>query len=185
MSKKALHLPVPRPARAMLLIAAALACPPAGLAAQDRGQVDPRLAALAQCRTITEAQQRLACFDKAAAEMLAAVEARDLRVVSREEVAQTRRGLFGLSLPRIGLFDEEDGEPELQELESRITAVRQTGPDSYLFTIAEGSEWQISNVPSRLREPEVGDAVTLRRAALGSVFVRIDGQIGVKGRRVR
>lgn len=185
MFAQALRLPLRRSRFAALLIAGTLAFQPTALSSQDTGNADPRVAALARCRAITDAAQRLACFDKAAADMLAAVEARDLRVVSREEVAQTRRGLFGLSLPRIGLFNEENGEPELQELESRITAVRQTGPDSFLFTIAEGSEWQISNVPSRLREPEVGDAVLLRRAALGSVFVRIDGQLGVKGRRVR
>lgn len=158
---------------------------PATLSAQQNGAPDPRLRALTQCRAIADAGQRLACFDKASADLVAAVERRDVRLVTRDEVNQTRRGLFGLSLPRTGLFGGEEGEPELQELESRITAVRATGPDSYVFTIAEGSEWQITNVPSRLREPEIGDPVVLRRAALSSVFVRIDGQIGVKGRRLR
>ena len=53
-----------------------------------------------------------------------------------------------------------------------------------LITIAEGSKWQMSNVPMRLRTPREGDAVVFKKAALGSYFIRIAGQNGVKGRRI-
>ena len=42
----------------------------------------------------------------------------------------------------------------------------------------------MSNVPMRLRPPRVGDEVVFKKAALGSYFIRIAGQTGVKGRRI-
>lgn len=172
---------------------AALAALAAPASAQESATPVP-LSAVSQCRAIQPDAERLACFDREVAALEDAVRRKDVRLISRADLERTRRGLFGFSLPRIGLFgggrDETDDEPdelaELEMLTSTITEVRATGPDSWLFRIADGRAlWQISNAPSRLRPPQPGQPVVFQRATLGSYFIRLNGQIGVKGRRVQ
>ncbi len=165
------------------------------LAAPANAQEAPAtpLAAISQCRAIAAEADRLACFDREAAALEEAIQREDVRVLSRRDLERTRRGLFGFSLPRIGLFgsardaseNDEDELAGLETLTSTITEVRATGQDSWLFRIADGRAlWQITNAPSRLRPPQAGQSVVFQRAALGSYFIRLNGQIGVKGKRV-
>jgi hypothetical protein len=154
--------------------------------AQDDGaQVPPTdyLDTLKSCQAVTEETARLACFDSAVASMVAATEAGDVQIVDREDVRQTKRRLFGFSLPKIGLFGGDDEEGEL--LETTITSVRYMGRRGVRFTTEEGATWEISSIPRRLSRIEVGDPVVFKKASLGSFFVRIDGQMGVKGSRVQ
>lgn len=48
----------------------------------------------------------------------------------------------------------------------------------------DGMVWQLDQIPSRLMTPRAGQPVEFRRASLGSYFVSINGQPGVRGRRV-
>lgn len=144
--------------------------------------------ALRACQGVADPAQRLACYDGSVAAMIAAAEAGELRVVNREAVEQTRRRLFGFSLPDLGIFggsdDGGDEEEELDELETTITAVRALRGDAWLFQTAEGATWRINDAPQRLRAPKAGQPVEFKKASMGSYFIRINGQIGVKGRRV-
>lgn len=162
----------------MLLAAAALVAAPA-LSAQQSSP--DQLAALRGCVDVADDEARLACYDKEAQTVLAAVDTGDVRIIERQEVERTRRSLFGFTLPKLGIFDEEEA-PDT--LETTITGVRSIGLDAWAIQVAEGSVWQITNAPTRLRAPKVGDAVVIRKASLGSFFIRIAGQLGVKGRRV-
>jgi hypothetical protein len=187
-------MPMPRPARraiAVTMLAAGLALP-AGAAAQDAPtrEID-HVGALKECRAITDPAQRLACYDGAVAQVVTATDAGDLRFVDREDMRQTRRRLFGFSLPNLGIFgggddDDDEAEEQMDMLESRITSVRYLTPNSFTFRIEDGDAmWQVNEAPSRLREVRAGAPVVFKRATLGSYFIRIDGQIGVKGRRVQ
>ncbi|SMQ62178.1 hypothetical protein SAMN06297468_0663 [Altererythrobacter xiamenensis] len=155
---------------------------PANATAQDSAADPDHLEELQRCQIISDDGARLACFDAAVGGMVAASEAGEVQVVKKEEVEQTRRGLFGFTMPKIG-FLGGDGE-EMKLLQSTITGVRSIRR-GYILTIEEGSVWQLSGVPSRLRPPKVGDDVEFKKAALGSYFVRINGQIGVKGTRIQ
>ena len=141
------------------------------------------------CQAITDDAERLACFDKAVGTIVAASDSDDLRIVDREEVRETRRKLFGFSLPDLGIFGRREGqgdgakEDELEVLQTTITSVRPTG-NGYILTTAEGAKWQIDNVPRRLLSPKVGQSLEIRNAALSAYFLRINGQGGVKGRRI-
>lgn len=141
------------------------------------------LADLQSCRAIAAPDDRLACFDRASATLFAARDSGELRVVDREEVQETRRGLFGFTLPKLGVFGSGDDE-QLDMLESTITGVSRYGRNGYRIRIEEGSVWQIESAPSRLRTPKPGDEIVLKKASLNSFFIRIAGQIGVKGKRV-
>lgn len=165
----------------MLWIGVTFATP---ASAQDANSTRPDLLAdLQSCRDIDDPARRLACFDRASASLLAARDSGEVRVVDREEVQQTRRGLFGFTLPKLGIFGAGDDE-QLDTLESTITSISRVGRNGYRIRIEEGSVWQIDSAPSRLRTPKPGDAIVLKKASLNSFFIRIAGQIGVKGRRV-
>lgn len=166
----------------------ALAIAPAAWAQDRQPPASEYVEGLRACQAIAEPDARLACYDAAAGRMVAAAEQGEVRVVDKEDVERTRRRLFGFSLPDIGIFGggKDAGEDdELDMLESTITSARRVG-DDWVFTIAEGDAvWQISNPPMRLARLKPGDAVVFKKASLGSYFIRINGQIGVKGKRVR
>lgn len=171
-----------------LSLTLALLGTPAALSAQEADAATPAqadyIADLKTCRQVAEASDRLACFDRTVGAMVAATESGEVRIVDREAVRETRRSLFGFTMPKGGVFGGDEDADDASMLESTITDVRRLRGDTYVITISEGSKWQMSNVPMRLRPPRAGDAVTLKRAALGSYFIRIAGQTGVKGRRI-
>ena len=138
---------------------------------------------LKACQTLTDDVARLACFDSTVGAILAANEAGEVQVIDKEDVRETRRSLFGFSLPQIGLFGGEDDEED-ELFETTIASVRYLRSNSARFTTSEGAVWELNNIPSRLRTIKSGDTVVFKKASLGFFFVRINGQTGIKGRRV-
>lgn len=157
----------------------------APLGAQDNASVDQPdyVENLKACQTLTDDMARLACFDSAVGAILAANESGDVQVIDKEDVRETRRSLFGFSLPNIGLFGGGDDEEDTR-FETTIASVRYIGRNSARFTTEEGAVWELNNIPARLRTIKAGDPVEFRKASLGYFFVRIAGQTGIKGRRV-
>ena len=174
---------------AALAIAAGAAAP---LAAQDKVAADESsyVTALRECQSKTDPAQRLACYDTAVAAMVAASSDGEVRVVDREDVREARRKLFGFTLPDLGIFggksDKDDPEQaeEFATLNTTIAAVRNVN-GRFVITTAEGAEWQIDEMPAGLMRPKVGRSLEIKSGAFSSYFLRIDGQKGVKGRRVR
>ncbi|MEP6339745.1 MAG: hypothetical protein ABJ070_07905, partial [Parasphingorhabdus sp.] len=80
---------------------------------------------LVGCKTISDPTRRLACFDEKVAALESATESKQVVIADREQVKEARRGLFGLSLPRIKLFggDKDEG-AEIKEIEVKIASVR-------------------------------------------------------------
>jgi hypothetical protein len=169
---------------------AALLLAAAPLAAEDEKGESSYVAALRACQGKTDPAERLACYDTAVAAVVSASSEGEVRVVDREEVRETRRKLFGFTLPDLGIFggksDKEDPEQaeEFTTLVTTITGVRATS-GTYVLITEEGAEWQLDEVPARLLRPKVGQSLEIKKGALSSYFLRIDGQKGVKGRRVR
>ena len=153
---------------------------PAVAAAQND---EDQLKALRDCRTIQDDAARLACFDTAVQVVIARQDSGEITVVDKEDIRETRRGLFGFSMPKLGIFGSGDDEAD-QVMQSTITGLRQLRGDHWEIEIAEGSVWQATNTPRRFK-PETGDSVELERAAMGSYWLRVDGSLGVKARRIR
>lgn len=156
---------------------------PAMAAPQDKppasaAQVDRLLA----CRSNPDPAQRLACFDREAAGLADGMAKRDVIVVDREAVRTTKRTLFGLSLPRIGILD--DGKEEITSLEGVIEKVSRNSDGGYYFFLKDGARW--SQIDGRVVavEPRPGDKVLIRKAALGSYMLSVDRQPGVRVRRI-
>jgi hypothetical protein len=138
---------------------------------------------LLACRTIADNAQRLACYDKSAAVIGEAVAKRDIVVFDRESVKETKRGLFGFSIPNLGIFGDEDKEDEIKQIEGTIVSTAFNADGGYIFRLADGSRWsQMDSKPFAI-PPQSGDKVVVKKGSLGSYFLSIPGQPGVKVER--
>ncbi|NNC52367.1 MAG: hypothetical protein HKO08_04935 [Erythrobacter sp.] len=137
---------------------------------------------LRACRGMADPDARLACYDREVGAVIAATDDGSLQVVDRADVEETKRSLFGFVMPKIKLFG--DGDEEMTTLETTITGVRAVGRETWVFQTKEGSVWRIAESKMGWRPPREGQPVEFKKAAMGSYFIRVNGQIGVKGRRI-
>ena len=143
------------------------------------------LAALAQCRGIADDAGRLACYDASAGALLAAEKRADVIVVERAEVEQSRRSLFGLSLPDMTLFKRHGAPVEaIDRVDGEIASVSTNSSGQLLFRLRDGASWQQIDSYSMGRTPRSGDPVVIRRAALGSFRLSVAGGNAVRVHRV-
>jgi len=119
--------------------------------------------------------------------VVAASDEGEVRIIDREDAKKTKRRLFGFSLPKLGLFgDDDDKDEEIELFQSTITNVSISGRNTVIITIEDGNAvWRIPSAKARTMRAKPGDKVEFKKAALGSYFIRINGRIGVKGRRIR
>ena len=154
----------------------------------EQGQRRPEtFEALIHCRAIAEAAARLQCFDTAAAALEQATERRDVVVVDRAQVRESRRRLFGLALPRLPIFgggDDNRPDPEeIDHIDSTVTSASQDGYGHWSVRLQDGSLWvQTDNNVLALR-PRPGQPVVVQRAALGGYMMRVNRQPGIRVRR--
>ncbi len=168
---------------------ASLALAGGGGAATAAGSV-PAAAfdALLACRSIADGPQRLACFDGKTAALQDAQARHDIVVVDREQMHKARKSLFGFSLPTLDLFGEHGGkapkgeEDEIKEVTEAVKLARQDGMGDWIVVLESGAVWQQTEGTLALA-PRPGTSVTIRRGALGSYFMRVGAQPGVKVRR--
>ncbi len=158
------------------------------MAAEPR-EKNGALRPLLDCRKVADAAQRLACFDRESASLDAADEKNEITVLDKEDVRETRRSLFGFSLPRLPFItgdDDKKGDAEKAE-EAEITAViasaRALGFDKWEFQLEDGARW-VTLDPINVKAPTPGKPVVIRKATLGSYFARFDGGRGVRAKRV-
>ncbi len=145
----------------------------------------PVLEAVTRCRTITVDADRLACFDASVAELDAAAAKRDVVVLDRGQVRETRRSLFGLSLPKLALFGggHDKDEDEVQEITATLSSISKDADDRLLLRLEDGAKWrQIDNVAFG-RAPRPGDTIIIHRAAMGSFKARVGSSPGFRVRR--
>ena len=190
--------PLSKPAKGNQLIIAAMLlailCAPATLQAQESAAAQRALEkrpeavqALFACRLITEASQRLACFDTKSADLEHASDAREVVMVDKEQVRETRRSLFGLSLPSLKLFGSGKGsgeQEEITEVEGVIASASQQTRGRWLLVLEDGAKWLQSDSRALARYPRKGSAIKIRAAALGSYLANIDGQTAIRVKRV-
>lgn len=148
--------------------------------AQDAAMAAP-LEALAKCGAIGADAARLACFDAAAAPLLAAERSGELVVVDREQAQAARREAFGFNLPSLNLFGRKGLEtPERMELV--LASASQSANGRWVFRTENDQVWrQIDSEP--LRKVKRGSKAAIRKAALGTFFMNVDGQRAVRVRR--
>ncbi len=155
----------------------------AAIGASDTPMGSPLIAALAHCTTIRSDAERLACMDAATAKLVTAERARDVVVVSRDEVKKTKRSLFGLSIDQNAVFTGHDAPADrVEDLDTTLIAASPNG-DRWSLALAEGGHWRTTE-PWRNADPKPGMAVEIRHGALGSYVLRAKGQTTVRVMRI-
>lgn len=175
--------------RTALLIAISTLVAAAPGLAREANEEKPRSAAfqnLLDCKAVSDAAQRLACYDAQVSALESAEKQRDVVIVDKEQVREARRGLFGFTLPSLKIFgDSEDADEmeEIKEIEAVVRGTGRTADGGWRFTLEDGASWsQIDQKPVAVG-PKPGTKVRIRRASLGSYFATFNGQPSVRVRR--
>ncbi len=141
---------------------------------------------LVACRDIAEPAARLTCYDEKVTALQTAQSTNQVVIADREQVREARRGLFGLSLPRIKLFggDGDEGE-QIESVEGVIRSARTIRSGKWLIELEDGAVWQQTEPPrSTMRRPKAGDSITIERALMGSFLAKVNDGRGFKVTRV-
>ena len=181
------------PWRKALILAALAAVPVTAASAQGGNQAatatganNPLVKALEACRQIPDAAQRVACYDAASSALVNATTTGQVRVVDQNEVRRARRSLFGFSLPRLPWFsgDDSQNEPD-QRLDSTIkSAWLLTNVGRYRIVLADNAVWETTESKVNWIAPRPGQKITILKGLMGNYFIKVDGQVGVRGRRI-
>lgn len=145
------------------------------------------LGAIEACRAIQADAARLACFDREAGALVSASRSGELSVVNRADMRTARRSLFGFALPKLPFFAGDKSADEVPDtLDSTIVSAQSIANDRYRIKIAAGDAvWETTESRMNLSAPRAGEKIVISKGALGSYFLRINGQNGVKGRRIK
>lgn len=167
-------------------VAAAVATAPASAKGKEKPTPSPLVAAIDRCRQIGDSTQRLACYDTAAGALVQAANTGSVAIVDQGEIRKARRSLFGFTLPKIPFFSGDGTAEEAQrQLDSTITSVRPLNNGYFRIVIADNNAvWETTDSNISFDPPRAGQKISILRGPLGSYFLRIDGQVGVRGRRV-
>lgn len=148
-------------------------------------QTPAQINALMACRAVADSAERLACYDKAASSIGEAVAKQELVVFDREGVRKTKRGLFGFSIPNLGIFGDDDEGVEIKQVEGTIASYGFNSDGGYIFRLADGTRWsQMDDKPFAI-SPRNGEKVVVKRGVLGSYILTVGKQPGVKVKRIQ
>lgn len=138
------------------------------------------------CRSIAAASERLACYDREVAAMAAAQANGDLVAMDRQQVRRTKRSLFGLALPDLGVFGDSNSiEGDATTLETTIKSTWQNADGKWTFVLSEGGKWQQLDSRGFIVDPRAGHPIRIRRAAMGSYMANVNKQNAIRIRRVQ
>lgn len=145
------------------------------------------LATLLNCHTDSNDARRLACFDRAASTLAAAITDGDLVVTDREQRAALAKQDFGRTAGAPG--DRRDArDAERPALPARIDAtIARAGrlpTGRWMIILDNGARWQQADDRTLARDPHAGMKITITHAALGSYLGKVDGQVAIRVRRI-
>lgn len=174
---------------AIAAAALALAAPTSAAAQENDPPRSEALKKLVDCRSVGDPTERLACFDREVAAVDAAEAANELVVVDREQIRKTRRTLFGLTLPDLGIFggggDDDEEEEGVSRIESTIKNVARGSYGRWILTLEDGAVWAQTDDRTLPRWPKAGQPIVIKRAALGSFMANVNEQNGIRVERLR
>lgn len=138
---------------------------------------------LLACRAIPDQSQRLTCYDRNTDVLRQALATKEVVMLDKQRAVATKRRLFGFSVPEFGgLFGGAD--PDVKEISSSVVRVTKDPYGELIISLADGSTWyQTDDQPLGL-PPERGDKVVVRRGSFGAFFLRVNGQPGIRVKRV-
>jgi len=186
------------------LVLACAAAGPAIAAGQDAESDTPSTRDVYACGDIADDQDRLACYDAAADRLETAEDAGEVTTVTREEVEEAERRGFGLSLPSLslpgfgGAAEPDKASPAkdraaspsrpaqpapLSELVEPVARLEEGHFGKLRIVLANGQVWRQTG-SDRVYVPRGGvETARVRRAALGSYMMSLDGGVAFRVKR--
>jgi hypothetical protein len=148
------------------------------------------LADLLACRSITDPDARLACFDRETAALADAPAASLVPPLPAQSRAPApvldAQQSFGLSGSAIAATEEAKGArpPKLAKIDSRIVGLSFTGNGRTLFTLENTEMWRQLESDGDVMA-KLGDVATISRGLLGSYWLQLKNGRGCKVTRIR
>lgn len=166
-----------------MICALCIAVPSAALAQDPDAPPPAEFTKVLDCRELSDGAQRLACYDSAVGALAEAQRSETLVVVSREDVREARRGLFGFSLPKLKLFGGGEDKEEAKEVTATVESASRSR-DGWVFRLGDAGVWEQTD-GAFMSRPEPGDTLVIRKASFGSYFARLNDRVGFRIKRVR
>lgn len=139
--------------------------------------------AVLACRKVADIPARVACYDQTTGDMEAAEARGDIVVIGRTQAASASREAFGLHVPTLGMLTRALGPGEADRYDGVVRSVRADASGQWTLSLEDGAVWrQIDGFLTR--PPRAGSKVSIRKGALGSFLLNLDGQKAVKVHRV-
>lgn len=145
----------------------------------------PAVQGVLDCRGIEDGVRRLACYDKAVAAMDQAEASGDLVTVDREQRQAARRQAFGFVLPSLAFLDRGEKAEEVDTMTAKVRSASQDPFGKWTIQLDDGAVWRQIDDNALDRPPHAGSTAEIRRAALGSFRMKLDGQFPIRVRRDR
>jgi len=159
---------------AVVGLAALIAAPVAA-----SGPAQKLVQTLSACRSVTDTSARLTCYDTASTALEAAIAAKEVVLVDREQVKRDRRKQFGFIELQPGEVDA--GVPEPAELGGKVTSLALAG-EFLVIAVENSGTWKTTE--GGLAVPVLGEQVTIKKGALGSYVLVFRGG-ALRVRRLR
>lgn len=124
------------------------------------------------CASITDDAARLQCFDDKVGRLRSAEQSGQVVAVDRQQVDTLERQSFGFQLPALSsLLPRRDGEREqIERVEAHVSRIIPIADGRHIFVLDNDQRWSQIQAQS-VSNVEVGDAIAIRRAALGSFML--------------
>lgn len=165
------------PRHSLTLITAALGVLAAPLAAKDKdvpSTPPPVFQAVLDCKSVADAAERLACYDRTVGAMATARDSKDLVIADRATTNAKRQELFGLA--------DKPAADEAGSLQAKIAALTfNSANGTALITLDNGQVWRTTSngtLTSRLRTDQT---VMISASGLFGFRLRIEGRTGFQG----
>ena len=144
----------------------------------------PALSGLNKCAEVADSGPRAACYDAALSALSLAVQSGEVVIVQRKEARAVQRSVFGLSLPALNIFDTsgKDSAP-LVNVTGEAKRANRDPFGKWIVVLTDGAVWRQIDNETILRAPRAGSQIEIRKAALGSYFMKVDGQRSVRAKR--
>ncbi|WP_332767178.1 hypothetical protein [Phenylobacterium sp.] len=178
------YFSTPTKLTALGLAVLGLAATPAAAQPKPEGRA-AQFQSLLDCKAKADGAERLACYDAAVGALAGAEQKGDIVVVDREQAKSVRRQAFGFNMPSLAMFERTEKPEEVDSLASIADRAYRGGDGKWIFELEGGAVWAQTDNETLGRQPGKGSKVEIRKAAMGSYFLKSDGQRAVRARRVK
>ncbi|MEO0550069.1 MAG: hypothetical protein AAFZ91_09115 [Pseudomonadota bacterium] len=148
------------------------------------------------CVDIADDLERLACYDNAVGRLKVAEETGEVTTISRAEIEEVQRDSFGFSIPSLPKIamprfggNSDDGEKEAVEefnsITAAVTRVRKDSRGKLIIDLDNGQQWKQSDSRRVYLSGGEADSAEVKKAALGSFRMKLDGGTAFRVDRVK